>query len=123
VEDSDSSSEEDEVLASIFVGDYRFFTDFAEEERQQHTKGKRKVDMRGKNNTDRSKKKDVDHTGTLVCILACINRDNFGPNVLLGAEFSAQFRISRARFQSLLEDVTNSTDHKFFQKQHHVFQT
>jgi hypothetical protein len=66
--------------------------------------------MRGKNNHEQSKKRYLDHVGAL----ACINRDYLGPNALFGAEFSAQFRISRARFQRLMEDVMNSTDHKFF---------
>jgi hypothetical protein len=43
--------------------------------------------------------------------LACIKRDYIGPNALFGTEFPAQFRISRPRFQRLMEDVMASKAH------------
>jgi hypothetical protein len=40
--------------------------------------------------------------------LSCINRNYLGPDPLFGKEFDLMFRISRQRFQKLLEDVGNS---------------
>jgi hypothetical protein len=40
--------------------------------------------------------------------LSCINRDYLGPSPLFGKEFDLMFRVSRSRFQKLLEDVGNS---------------
>jgi hypothetical protein len=40
--------------------------------------------------------------------LACLMRDYLGPSPLFGKEFDMMFRISRTRFQKLMEDVGNS---------------
>jgi hypothetical protein len=52
------------------------------------------IDMRGKNNKDRSKRREFDHTGAL----NCIQREYLGPDPLFGSSFKAQFRISLSRF-------------------------
>jgi hypothetical protein len=39
--------------------------------------------------------------------LECIQRDYLGPDPLFGNEFDMMFRLSRRRFQKLLEDVGN----------------
>jgi hypothetical protein len=40
--------------------------------------------------------------------LVCIERDYVGDTQLLGVEFKLMFRLSRGRFQVLMEDVTAS---------------
>jgi hypothetical protein len=45
---------------------------------------KLKVDIRGKNNNDRSEKRDFNDTGAL----PSTNRDYHGPNAVFGAVFS-----------------------------------
>lgn len=54
----------------------------------------------------RSRRKEYRHGEAL----HCINRDFLGTNPLYGAEFIWYFRISRSRFQRLMEDVGNSGD-------------
>ena len=49
----------------------------------------------------RKKRRVFDHAGAL----QCINRDYLGPDPLFGKEFPLQFRISRGRFQTMMEDV------------------
>jgi hypothetical protein len=70
-----------------------------------------KIDMRGKNNKDRSKRREFDHTGALNCIK---RRDHLGPDPLFGSSFKAQFRISLSRFQRLYKDVGNLKQIPFF---------
>jgi hypothetical protein len=48
--------------------------------------------------------------------LSCINRDYLGPDPLFGKEFDLMFRISRQRFQKLLEDVGNSSAKFYLEK-------
>ena len=71
---------------------------------EQQRNEEEKVDMRGRNNTNRSKRKTYNHDEAL----QCINRDYLGPDALFGSQFTHQFRISRARFERLAQDIMNS---------------
>jgi len=69
-------------------------------------KKQKQIDGRGRHNSARSKRRVFEHEQAL----ECIKRDYLGlpgkPDTpLFGKEFSLQFRISRSRFQCLLEDV------------------
>jgi hypothetical protein len=116
---SDSSDDDDIIIQSMLAAQYAmsgshipgvlidelFFT------RQTSTAGPPvQIDMRGKNNKDRSKRREFDHTGAL----NCIKRDYLGPDPLFGSSFKAQFRISLSRFQCLYEDVGNLKQFPFF---------
>ena len=72
---------------------------------QQHPNEER-VDMRGRNNTNRSKRKTYNHDEAL----QWINRDYLAgpPDALFGSQFTHQFQISRARFERLAQDIMNS---------------
>ena len=56
------------------------------------------VDHRSK---PRKKRKKYDPRGALACIV----RDYIGPDALHGADFPLQFRISKSRFECLMQDV------------------
>ena len=63
---------------------------------------KRRIDHR---TLPRLQKKECEHQRAYQCII----RDYLGPEPLFdGREFQTSFRISRRRFQRLLEDVGNS---------------
>jgi len=69
-----------------------------DEQQQQH---KRKIDHR---QLPRSTRRLFRHD----LALACIERDYIGDTPLLGVEFKLMFRLSRGRFQVLMEDVMAS---------------
>ena len=51
---------------------------------------------------DREEKRDFQHERAL----ACIKYDHLGPKLLFnGREFETMFRVSRGRFQCLMEDI------------------
>jgi hypothetical protein len=101
---SDSSDDDDIIIQSMLAAQYAMFA--------THIPGviidelffngltstaapPVKIDMRGKNNKDRSKRREFDHTSAL----NCIKRDYLGPDPLFGSSFKAQFRISLSSFQ------------------------
>ena len=63
----------------------------------------------------RSRRRSFDHAGAL----AAIRRDylpRLGDTALHGADFHMMFRLSRSRFQVLMEDVMNSDGLQFFKQ-------
>jgi hypothetical protein len=70
---------------------------------------KQRIEGRGKNNKNRSFRRQFNHQRAI----DCLNEDYLGPDALYGAEFPAQFRISLSRFELIMQDVMASNN-KFF---------
>jgi hypothetical protein len=73
---------------------------------EQQQQNKRKIDHR---QLPRSTRRLFRHD----LALACMERDYIGDTPLLGVDFKLMFRLSRGRFQVLMEDVMAS-DISFF---------
>jgi len=74
------------------------------------------TDMRGRSGCQRSKRKKRNHERALMCIQS----DYLQPDSLIGSEFHQHFRISRTRFQCILEDIMNSRGNAFFKTTHNA---
>ena len=74
------------------------------------------TDMRGRSGCQRSKRKKRNHERALMCIQS----DYLHPDSLIGSEFHQHFRISRTRFQCILEDIMNSRGNAFFKTTHNA---
>ena len=109
---SSSSSEEDEVAAMLLVQAAAYLED--EEEHQRMTLDAnfrravaldrlRSFDMRSLGIREK-KRRVFDHAGAL----HCINRDYLGPEPLFIDDFPCYFRVSRSRFEKIMQDVGNS---------------
>jgi hypothetical protein len=77
------------------------------------TSHKRKVDHR---KLPRKRRRKLRHSEALNCIKRdCLGLPNDPSTPLLGAEFKAMFRLSKSRFQVLMEDI-QASHHRFFQQ-------